>query len=195
MKVPVLELKPTQFSVGMREVTRKIKELKAMSRDERHEFLHERPVPVVISPYKFWRLVDHHHHARACWEAGIEELPIEVKADFSHLSIPEFWAAMDKAHWVHPYDQFGKGPHEPLLLPEDVRGLADDQFRSLAWALRHSGDYEKSDAPFSEFAWADYLRAQVKVIPNDDGFEAALKSARVLAHDPKAKGLPGYKPK
>ena len=58
----------------------------------------------------------------------------------------------------HLLDQFGLGPHEPRLLPEDIRGLADDPYRSLAWALRHAGAYEKTDLAFSEFKWADFLR-------------------------------------
>jgi hypothetical protein len=195
MKALVLDLKPTQFALGMREVARKTKELQSMSRDERHEYLHSRPVAVVISPLKFYRIVDHHHHVRACWEAGIEELPLDVKADFSHLGPQEFWATMEKARWVHLLDQFGLGPHQPNLLPDDVRGMADDPYRSLAWALRHAGAYEKNDHPFSEFLWADYLRGQVPLVPGNEGFAAALKDALAAAKDPKARNLPGYKGK
>ncbi|HEX4049157.1 MAG TPA: ParB-like protein, partial [Elusimicrobiota bacterium] len=161
MKQPILSLKPTQFALGLREVARKVAALKDMGRDERHEFLHARPVPVVLSAKKHWHLVDHHHHARACWELGIEELPVEVKADLSHLPEDGFWNAMREARWVHLEDQFGLGPHAPRLLPEDIRGLADDPYRSLAWALRRAGAYEKTDLAFSEFKWADYLRKEV----------------------------------
>jgi len=195
MKVPLLTLKPTQYALGLREVARKVAELKAMGHDERHEFLRSRPVAVVISPRKFYRIVDHHHHVRACWEAGIDELPLDVKADFSHLSQDEFWPTMEKARWVHLLDQFGLGPHPPHLLPDDVRGMADDPFRSLAWALRHAGAYEKNDHPFSEFLWADYLRREIEIVPGDEGFAAALKSAHAVARDPKARALPGYKGK
>jgi hypothetical protein len=195
MKVPILQLKPTQFALGQREVARKVAELKALGRDERHEYLHAHAVPVVISPRKLYRVVDHHHHVRACWEAGIDELPIDLKADLSHLSLEDFWQAMEKAHWVHLRDQFGLGPHAPNLLPDDVRGMADDPFRSLAWALRHAGAYEKNDAPFSEFLWADFLRREIQLVPGDAGFEQALKTAHGLARDPKASQLPGYKAK
>ncbi len=193
MKVPVLQLKPTQFALGLREVQRKVAELRALGHAERHDYLHARPVAVVLSPLKFWRVVDHHHHVRACWEAGIEELPLDVKGDFSHLTPAEFWPAMEKARWVHLYDQFGSGPHVPRLLPDDVRGMADDPYRSLAWALRHAGDWVKSDVPFAEFLWADFLRREIEITPGDDGFAAALKAARALARDPKTKHLPGRK--
>jgi hypothetical protein len=192
MKRPILDLKPTQFALGLREVARKVAKIKALSHDQRHEYLHARPVPVVVSAKKHWHIIDHHHHARACWEAGIEELPVEVKADLSHLPAAEFWKAMHDARWVHLLDQFGLGPHEPRLLPEDVRGMADDPYRSLAWALRHAGAFEKSDAAFSEFHWADFLRKELAVEPGDEAFARALAEARVLARSPKAAKLPGF---
>ena len=192
MKQPILSLKPTQFALGLREVARKVAELKDMSHDKRHEYLHARPVPVVLSAKKHYHIVDHHHHARACWEVGIEELPVEIKADLSHLPAVEFWSAMHESRWVHLLDQFGLGPHAPHLLPEDIRGLADDPYRSLAWALRHAGAYEKSDLAFSEFKWADFLRKEVAVEPGDEGFAHALAAARAVARSKKAAHLPGF---
>jgi hypothetical protein len=192
MKQPLLLLKPTQFSLGLREVARKVAQLKGMSHGERHDFIHARPVPVVLSAKKHWHIVDHHHHARACWEVGVDELPVEVKADLSHLSETEFWSAMHESRWVHLHDQFGLGPHAPTLLPEDIRGLADDPYRSLAWALRHAGAYEKSDLAFSEFKWADFLRKEVPIDHGDEGFAKALAAARAVARSPKAAHLPGF---
>ena len=192
MKQPILDLKPTQFALGLREVARKVQKLKAMSHDERHEYVHSRPVPVVLSAKKHFYVVDHHHHARACWEVGVEELPVEIKADLSRLPAVEFWIAMHEARWVHLLDQFGLGPHEPHLLPEDIRGMADDPYRSLAWALRHAGAYEKSDLAFSEFKWADFLRKEIVVEPGDEGFARALTAARAAARSKKAANLPGF---
>ncbi len=193
MKRPVRDLKPTQFALGLREVARKVAKMKAMSHGERHDYVHARPVPVVLSAKGHHHLVDHHHHARACWEVGVEEVPVEVKADLSHLGPAEFWEAMRRAHWVHLHDQFGHGPHEPHLLPEDICGLADDPFRSLAWALRNAGSYDKTAVPFAEFLWSDFLRKEIVVEPGDAGFARALAAAERLAHDPKAKHLPGWK--
>ncbi|HXT02081.1 MAG TPA: ParB/Srx family N-terminal domain-containing protein [Elusimicrobiota bacterium] len=192
MKQPLLLLKPTQFALGLREVARKVAHLKELDHDKRREFIHERPVPVVLSAKKRWHIVDHHHHARACWELGIDELHVEVKADLSHLPEPEFWSAMRESRWVHLHDQFGLGPHAPALLPEDIRGLADDPYRSLAWALRHAGAYEKTDAAFSEFKWADFLRKEIEIEHGDEGFAHALSAARSLARSPKCAHLPGF---
>lgn len=193
MKISVLDLKPTQFALGLREVSRKAAELKAMSHDERHDYLRSRPVPVVISAKKHLHLVDHHHLTRACWEIGVEEIPVEIKADLGHLSTKDFWDEMRRAAWVHLHDQFGAGPHPPQVLPEDIRGLADDPYRSLAWALRHSGYYDKTEIPFAEFLWADFLRKIIVVEPGDAGFRRALAAAEQLASSPKAKHLPGWR--
>jgi hypothetical protein len=187
-KIPLPDLRPTQFSLGMREVGRKTAKLLAMGKRELHHYLHERPVLVVLSPRRHWRIVDHHHHVRACWEA----LPISVKADLSRLSHEAFWDRMRAEKWTHLHDQFGLGPHEPHLLPESVRGMADDPYRSLAWSLRHAGAYEKTDEPFAEFKWADFLRPRVFVEHGDAGFARALTQARSLARSPAARALPGF---
>jgi hypothetical protein len=47
---------------------------------------------------------------------------------------------------VYPYCQFGEGPRKPLYLPRDIRGLADDPYRSLAWFVRKAGGFDPSVA-------------------------------------------------
>ena len=58
------------------------------------------------------------------------------EADFTHLSFPNLWKTMHDSHWIFTHDQFGNGPHDPIHLPEDIRGLSDDPYRSLAWHIR-----------------------------------------------------------
>jgi len=135
-------------------------------------------------------ITDHHHLARACWELGLSEIPVEDKANFCHLNRDEFWKVMEQSRWCHLYDQFGKGPHEPRLLPEDVRGLADDPYRSLAWELRREGGYEKSNQPFAEFGWAQYLRPKIKIEPGNEAFKKAIKQALDIAAATKPENLP-----
>jgi hypothetical protein len=193
VKIGVLELRPTQIALGVREVARKAAKLRAMSHDERRDYLHSRPVPVVRAPRGTYYLIDHHHQLRASWESGVDEVIVEVKADLSALTQEAFWTEMRRSHWVHPYDQFGGGPHDLRLLPEDIRGLADDPYRSLAWVLRHEGLYEKSEVPFAEFLWADFLRREIVAEPGDAGYAQAAAAARRLAHSARAKNLPGWK--
>ena len=192
MKLDVLDLKPTQFAVGMREVQRKKKHLAAMSSTELDRFLEERKIPAVFGPKKLVYLVDHHHLARACWEIQIRKLPIEIVSDLSADSFKDFWENMRKSKWTHLLDQLGGGPHDPLHLPENIRGLADDPYRSLSWAVRREGGYEKTAAPFAEFKWAEFFRSKMKIEPGDEGFKKAIKEAIQLCHDHECHKLPGF---
>jgi hypothetical protein len=193
MKKRLDELRPTQFAVGMFEVERKIKKIQELKAKEVQEYLDSHPVPVVISRDGEYHLIDHHHLVRACWEAGLPKVSIEVKEDFSHMTEKEFWKEMNRLDWTHLYDQFGNGPHDASLLPMNVRGLADDQFRSLAWALREEGGFNKSPTPFCEFSWADFLRRKIKIERTDVGFKSALEQAMKLAKTKEAAKLPGFR--
>lgn len=192
MKTHVLELRPTQFALGMREVEVKVEKLTKMTEKERDEYLHEHRVPVIRARSGHLYLIDHHHLVRACWEARVNHVRVEEKADLSHLVEEKFWQEMKAAGWVYLHDQFGKGPHPPQFLPIDVRGLADDPFRSLAWELREKKGFNKSDKPFCEFTWADFLRRHLDTHPGRLGYEQALAHALELCHRPEAKHLPGY---
>lgn len=188
----ILDLRPTQFAVGMREVELKTRKLKDLGHSELKDFLRDHPVPVVVAPDRELHLIDHHHLARAAWESGLNELAIRVEADLSALSPSAFWKKMEERNWLYLRDQFGKGPHAPELLPIDVRGLADDPFRSLAWALREKKGFEKSPVPFCEFRWSEFLRKHIPGNPLRMGFHQALEAALKLCHHPDAKALPGY---
>jgi hypothetical protein len=191
-KIDLLSLRPTQFALGMLEVETKVRKLQKLSDDELKDYLKEHPVPVVRAPDGEVYLIDHHHLVRACWELGIDKLVLEEKEDFSKLSEEQFWKKMDSLKWLYLHDQFGKGPHSATLLPRDVRGLADDPFRSLAWALREEKGFNKSPVPFCEFSWAEFLRSHILIHPAKIGFKEALKHAVELCHKPEAKKLPGY---
>jgi hypothetical protein len=192
MKRSVFDLRPTQFAVGMFEVEKKTKKLKSMKAKELEEFLDEHPVPVVLCPDGQAHVIDHHHLVRACWELGIDEVKVHIEADLSKLSVKDFWDEMNRRKWTHLYDQFGNGPHPHLSLPLNVRGLADDLYRSLAWAIREAGGYEKTPVPFCEFKWADFLRKKVVVERSEEGFKKALSEALKLAKSPEASHLPGF---
>ncbi len=195
MKKNIFELRPTQFSLGLKEVDFKVKKLAGMKSSEQDEFLKDRLVPVVKFREKQYHVVDHHHLVRACWEVDIEEVFVEVIEDFSEHDEDEFWKKMRTKKLVHLYDQFGKGPHDHTLLPYDIRGLADDPYRSLAWMIREDGGFDKVETPFFEFKWADFFRDRVLIERTEKGFDVARKEAMKLAHSEEAKHLPGFKAK
>jgi hypothetical protein len=191
-KEHVSELRPTQIALGMKEVESKVKRLAALKPHELEDYLRDHPVPYVKSPHGELYIIDHHHLVRACWESGIEKVVLELKADLSHMRPEDFWKFMSDSHWIHPYDQFGNGPHSPELLPQNIRGLADDPYRSLAWTIREKGGFKKSEHPFCEFHWADYFRKHIKLGFSRKDFDTAIEEALHACRRPEAKKLPGY---
>jgi hypothetical protein len=192
MKMKILDLRPTQMVVGMKEVDFRIQKIRSLKSGEVHDYLEGHRIPVVLGPRERVYLIDHHHLVRAGWEAGLEEVPVEVHADHSNVSIPRLWEILEAEHWLHTYDQFGQGPHDPIHLPENVRSFADDPFRSLAWAVKERGGFVKTDIPFAEFQWAQFYRKNMKLHPVFDHFDQAVKEAIELSKGPAASGLPGY---
>ena len=188
--VRIADLRPTQITVGMREVEEK----RRAWRDKGAKaatFLGTHMVPVVLGPKRRAYILDHHHLALALHLEGVEHVLTSVAADLSALDKETFWFVLAHKNWLHIYDATGKlRTHDDI--PKTVAGLIDDPYRSLAGELRHAGGYAKETAYYSEFLWADYLRRTVpaKLVAKD--FDAALRRATELARDAHASYLPGW---
>ncbi len=189
--VAIADLRPTQMTVGLREVSRKRAEWRMRAERDGPDFLGRHMVPAVYGPKRRPYLIDHHHLVRALHEEGVKHILVAVVADLSQLEKALFWTFMDNRNWLHPFDAEGKR-HTYGRLPKAIEKMADDPYRSLAGALRAAGGYAKDAAPYSEFLWADFLRRQIDRKEVDEGFEAALVSALNLAHMPRASYLPGW---
>lgn len=187
----ISDLRPTQITMGKREVQRKRQGWKAKSDEKASDYLGEHLVPVVIGPGDRFFLIDHHHLALALFEEGQEKVLVQVLARLQHLGDTEFFRFMDKRAWLHPYDEKGHR-QDPDRLPKTVADLIDDPFRSLAGELREAGGYAKDTTPFSEFMWADYLRHRIAGSVAADEPEKALKLALDLAKSGAASFLPGW---
>jgi Putative ParB-like nuclease len=72
--IPILSLRPTQMTVGMREVKEKRKRLREHWRKHKKikqgQFLGRHMIPVVLGPDQRHYVVDHHHLARALHDEG-----------------------------------------------------------------------------------------------------------------------------
>lgn len=195
-KQPLLSLKPTQFSIGMLEIEARVKKLVSLSRSDLKKALRKEVIPVIVSPWRELYAIDHHHFLFAAWQAGIHHVRTKVVKDYSRsrLSYVQFWRRLASNDHVHLYDQFGDGPRSPLYLPNDIRGLADDPYRSLAWAVREHKGYENTDVPFAEFLWADFFRKR-KLLESEgrNGLKKAIKTSVALARSRAARTLPGYR--
>ena len=188
----IRSLHPTQMTVGIKGMKDKRDELKEMGPDKLEKYEKNHPEPTVIGPGGDLYIIDHHHLALALQEAGNDSTYCHIEANFSHLSQNEFWANMEEKKWVYPYDN-GQGPFPFSQLPSSVEQLRDDPYRSLAGAVRDAGDFDKTDAPFAEFLWADFFRSRINSKDVEEHFKDAVKSAGKLAHSDEANKLPGFK--
>ena len=87
------------------------------------------------------------------------------------------------------------GDHEPLYLPDDIRGLGDDPYRSLVWMVEQENGIRDTREPYAEFAWAQFLRKRKLLSPaGREHLDHALKKALAVCRARQARHLPGYRP-
>jgi hypothetical protein len=189
--VAVKSLRPTQITVGMREVDEKRRRWREHKGKKKAEFLGRHMIPVIRGPKDRLYVIDHHHLARALLDEGQDDIVVSVVADLRALDRSTFWSFLDNRAWCHPYDQHGvrRGFGD---IPVSISGLRDDPFRSLAGELRRLGGYSKETVPFSEFLWADFFRCRLKRKAVEDDFSGALEKALKLAKSGEASYLPGW---
>lgn len=188
----ISELRPTQLTVGEREVARRQDQVAALTRRKRDAYIAARPVPCVVGPKGKLYLIDRHHMCRALLGAGEAQVMVDRIADASHLGRSEFWTWMDLRNLVHPFDADGMRRTADDL-GRNVADLVDDPYRGLAGFLRREKGFTKEDAPFEEFVWADFLRRRItrKQLARD--YDAALRRAIELAHSDDARHMPGWR--
>ena len=188
--IAVSELRPTQMTVGLREVALKRAAWRDADAHGRGRLLRRHVLPAVIGPRERPYITDHHHFARALLDEKAGNVAVFIVADLSHLPKAEFWTILDNSGWCHAYDHKGRR-RELDDIPRGLDGLADDPCRSLAGALIRAGACAKSTRPFAEFLWADFLRRRLDDLPARD-YDRALKEATALARSHDARCLPGW---
>ncbi|HEY0296724.1 MAG TPA: ParB-like protein [Bordetella sp.] len=184
-------LRPTQMTVGYREVQAKRKHWQTLGKKERRSTLETHWFPAVLGPGGEYFIVDHHHLGLALIEEDVADARIMLLKDLSWLDMTIFWRMMEHNLWVHPYDVDGSR-RDYARLPKTLTRLKDDPYRSLAGEMRTSGGYAKEATPFSEFLWADYLRPRITPAAVRKNFSKALDMALALAHEQDARYLPGW---
>ena len=190
--VPLADLRPTQITVGFREVAERRKHWKSQtSRKKRAAFLQKHLIPVILGPESEHYILDHHHLALALHQEGLSEMYVTVVDDLSALDKDTFWFVLDRRNWMHPFDNKGvRRSH--AAIPRSVDKMQNDPFRSLAGELRQQGGYAKDTTPYSEFLWADFLRRRIKAKDVEQDFILALRTAMKLAKSKSAAYLPGW---
>lgn len=189
--VAVESLRPTQITVGMREVRDKRHDLRKRGIKRIGRFLGDHLIPVILGPGNHHYIIDHHHLALALLREGAGHVLVTVIADLSMLEPQQLWVVLDHHGWVHPYDEDGRRV-DFADIPKRVEKLKDDPFRSLAGELRRAGGFAKDTTPFSEFLWADFLRRRIGRRRVEKNFSAAVQQAMKLAKMHDARYLPGW---
>jgi hypothetical protein len=189
--VPIVDLRPTQITVGMREVKEKRARWRAEGKKKAGEFLGKHMIPVILGPKDKHYVIDHHHLARALHDEGVKNVLVTVVANLSKLERDAFWIVLDNRSWMHPFDDQGRR-RDYDDIPKSVSELVDDPFRSLAGELRRAGGFAKDTTPFSEFLWADFLRRRLKRKNVENDFAHAMEKAMQLAKSEDAVYLPGW---
>lgn len=191
--IEISRLRPTQLTVGMREVKVKRKRLRELERrpGELVDFILQTPIRVVLGPMNRAYVIDRHHLGLALLKEKFETAPMEIEADLSHLRGRWFWKKMAAEHFLHLFNAKGK-PRPLRSLPTSLRRLKDDPYRSLAGFVRIAGGFAKTQTPFAEFAWADFFRQRVAKKSLRDDFRKAVKKCVRLATSRAAATLPGF---
>jgi len=189
--VPIADLRPTQITVGMREVKAKQKGWQQFDKKKKAEFLGRHMIPVIRGPKDRLYVIDHHHLSLALHNEGVKDVLVTTVADLRKLPDDAFWIYLDNRSWVHPYDASGRR-RDFTQIPRKISGLKDDPYRSIAGELRRIGGFAKDTTPFSEFLWADFMRRRITRSLTKSDFPKALKQAFKLAKSEDAGYLPGW---
>jgi hypothetical protein len=178
--IAIPEIRPTQMTVGYREVAEKRRRWREAPIASKESLLRGLIVPIVLGPGAKYYAIDRHHWICALLLEGVSDVPITVVADLQFSDQATFWSDLDQRGWCRPYDA-QRRRQDYCEIPSSVAGLKDDPFRSLASALRHAGAYPKDKTLFSEFVWADFLRGCMRAEDVEDDFDSALKAAIALS--------------
>ena len=134
--VPILSLRPTQMTVGMREVKEKRKRWRERKSDrKRAEMLGKHMIPVVVGPDEHHYVVDHHHLARALHDEGVKDVLVTVIADLTMVDREAFWGVMDNKRSILTMPRASGG------ISAICRGAskASRTIRSAAWPASCAG--------------------------------------------------------
>ena len=112
--------------------------------------------------------------------------------DLSHKR--QFRQALHKLKLA--YTNVEDGSSLPLEhIPHDPMGLQESYYRGMAWVIREVGAFEKTDIPFAEFFWGDFLRDKMKLavskkVYSEENVRLSIKTAVNYSRKTGAKATP-----
>jgi hypothetical protein len=185
------DLRPTQMTIGLREVDEKRKDWAKLTPKRRRREMSDQLFPAVKGPRGRLYVLDHHHLALALLREKVDKVRVGFACDLSELSPEDFWIYLDHRSWVHCYDASGfRQPFDHI--PKTFEAMKNDPYRSLASSVQKLGGFAKPEEPFLEFLWANYFRRKISIERVEDSFEKALAQALQLSRLPDTSFLPGW---
>jgi hypothetical protein len=142
-------------------------------------------VPVIVGWDEEFYATDHHHLTRALMDSSVPKdeqvMYAQITEDYSDLDELEFWTKMIEQGYTWLFDERGTQPVSPFHLAEDMSGLQNDFYRSLAYFVRTFGGFGKTNISYAEFVWANWFRQTIplpwpKHIPSNSANSAQLSS-------------------
>ena len=196
IQADLMDLRPTQMTVGVAEVALKRSQWAQLKSKERDKLLHSHWFPAVKGLRGRFYIVDHHHLGQALMHEQVKDVWVMQLADFSTLNDDMFWRVMEFHQWAHPYNEQGERC-EFSAMPKKLSALKDDPYRSLAGEVRKAGGYAKDAAPYTEFLWAAFFRPHFRKsdLRNAGGEglpQSVVVEAVAMARSPSAQFLPGW---
>jgi len=161
-------------------------------------------LPVAKSPYGYV-LVDGHHHYLANLRFNATNIPIKVVADFSKVSLKDFFDLAEEKGLIHPYDVYGRRRNllkSFLKLENDSNrlfaSLCKRRFTGSSKANNSKGNKYPiwikigGDIPFIEMRISEELWKSGNVYDEKQGFEPDVEfyeKARKVISSAKIEGL------
>jgi fibronectin-binding autotransporter adhesin len=182
--VPVDEIQPGQLNVGFSEIERKIYGWDILTPSQLQATLLTDVEPVVIGPGGILVLENGHHTFTSledsAYGASDPDVYINVVANFSNMSVAQFWATMQADDLLLPLND---GVPEVVSatgapIPTSLQGLTNDNYRGLEESILKNKSsklftssanitgevgssipgLDKLTGDFSDFLWADAYR-------------------------------------
>ena len=159
--VAIADLRPTQMTVGIREVEQKRKRWHDESKKKGDEFLGKHTIPIVLGPGDRHYVIDHHHLARALHDEGVENILVTVVEKLRKLE-PELVL-------VRPEQSQLDASVRRRGLPASLQGFANDrgrpQRRSVPLVGRRTATRRRvrqGHDTVQRILWANFLRRRVE---------------------------------
>ncbi len=180
-EVPVNSLHPTQLDVGFAEVNKKVAGFDLLAASALQADLLTDIEPVVIGPGGVLYQTDGHHTflalADSIYGASNPTVYVNVIANYSNMTMAQFWAAMEAANFVNPLNDGVVETIDPETgapLPDTLTGMQSDVYRGLEYSILKNKNnilfpttsnitgavgssipgLDKTNAYYSDFIWA-----------------------------------------